>query len=117
MTPLPPDARDMLAKLCGMLGSDYDGERAVAAAKATSLLRRHGLTWSDLFQPDRASPDPDPRETDWWMDLGLCQRHADLLTTWEADFIISLGRFTRLSAKQRACLGRIVERLRKGGAR
>ena len=36
------------SKICEMLTSSHDGERAVAAAKATSMLREAGLTWTDL---------------------------------------------------------------------
>jgi hypothetical protein len=32
-----------------MLGSAHDGERAAAGLKAHELVRRHGLTWSDIL--------------------------------------------------------------------
>lgn len=35
-------------KLCGLLGSEHDGERAVAALKATEWLRERGLTWANV---------------------------------------------------------------------
>jgi len=35
-------------KLCGLLGSNHDGERAAAAAKATEFLKREGLTWQSV---------------------------------------------------------------------
>jgi hypothetical protein len=38
-----------LAKLCGLLSSDYDGERAAAAAKITAEMKRLKLTWYDLM--------------------------------------------------------------------
>lgn len=34
--------------IIGMLGSDADGERANAAAKATTMLREAGLSWAEL---------------------------------------------------------------------
>lgn len=37
-----------LRKLCGMLSSDAEGERATAARMATDLLKRHGKTWADI---------------------------------------------------------------------
>jgi hypothetical protein len=52
MNRLGPDARkrfiERLAKLLGMLGSAHDGERAAAGLLAHELIRRHGLSWSDL---------------------------------------------------------------------
>lgn len=41
-------AQTRLRKICGLLGSDHDGERAAAAAKATALLREAGKTWADI---------------------------------------------------------------------
>lgn len=35
-------------KICGMLGSDHDGERANAARMATSLLKQGGLSWDAI---------------------------------------------------------------------
>lgn len=37
-----------LRKICGLLSSDADGERATAAKMATALLRENGKTWSDV---------------------------------------------------------------------
>jgi len=54
----PPD-RDRLAKILGLLGSEYDGERASAGAMAWAFLRERGLTWFDLFSP---SPEKSGRE-------------------------------------------------------
>ena len=52
-----------LQKICGMLGSPYDGERAVAAERATLFLAKHDMTWHDLVgkafgvkEPERPSP-------------------------------------------------------------
>lgn len=42
------DALAHLRKLCGLLGSEHDGERATAARKATEFLRTQGLTWQDI---------------------------------------------------------------------
>lgn len=36
-------------QICGMLGSDHDGERASAAALATKMLKAAGLTWADIL--------------------------------------------------------------------
>ncbi len=44
-------------KLCGMLGSPNDGERASAAAKATEMLKAANLTWSDAIKDAKALHD------------------------------------------------------------
>lgn len=52
-----------LAKFCGMLGSEHDGERASAAAMATNLLRGAGMTWAQLVEAagrSLAAPPPRP---------------------------------------------------------
>jgi len=38
-------ALDKFRKICGLLGSDQDGERATAARMATDLLKVNGLSW------------------------------------------------------------------------
>lgn len=47
-----------LAIVCGRLGSEFDGERAVAAQMATDILRRAGMTWADLFAMVDDEPAP-----------------------------------------------------------
>jgi hypothetical protein len=49
-------------KLCGLLGSEHDGERAAAALKATSWLKEHGLSWADVMVPGVGDPEVDPVE-------------------------------------------------------
>jgi hypothetical protein len=47
--PVDRAVRVRLAKLCGLLSSDHDGERAAAAAKITADMKRLKLTWYDLL--------------------------------------------------------------------
>ncbi len=35
-------------KVCGLLSSQHDGERAAAASKATEMLRAAGRSWADV---------------------------------------------------------------------
>ena len=59
MPHLPPATATRLAKVCGLLGSDHDGERASAAYQATKILRAAGMTWADIVAPARpAAPPP-----------------------------------------------------------
>jgi hypothetical protein len=47
-------SRDLLVKALGMLGSDHEGERAVAALMADKERRKFGRTWDELIvaQPE-----------------------------------------------------------------
>jgi hypothetical protein len=40
---------DRLAKICGMFGSEFDGERSAAATMADRLIKSANLTWQNLF--------------------------------------------------------------------
>lgn len=100
------EVRELLAKLCGMLGSDFDGERAAAALKATDVLRRAGLTWDDVLAPAPSSPETDGGEEpeqkapadrrrgrplrDWRADLACCERHRELLSEHDAHYVLQL---------------------------
>lgn len=43
--------RGRLVKIAGLLASDKMGERAAAAAKASGILKRAGMTWEDALRP------------------------------------------------------------------
>ena|SRR5215211_6431774 len=108
-------AQVRLVKLCGMLGSEHDGERAAAAMKADQLLREHGLRWSDAIRltphkPTHA-PEPDDDVGDWRAVCRACQRHAARLSDWELGFLRSLETFAEPSAKQLSCLDRIARKV------
>jgi hypothetical protein len=117
MTGAPLD-RDRLAKLCGMFGSDHAGERANAAAAADKLIREAGLRWRDLILP--ALP-PSPKR----QNVGTVAEaveylldRQDELTTWECDFVQSVGRLRNpASPKQIEVLQRLVEKARHAEAR
>lgn len=64
---MTPDEHARLIKIAGLLASDSDGERASAAAHASEILRRNGLTWEQAlaslpvempFQSDTISVEP-----------------------------------------------------------
>jgi hypothetical protein len=108
MDRLAPDALERLIKLLGMLGSAHDGERAAAGLKAHELLRRHGLTWSDILP---ATPTPPPK-IGWRDKLAACTAHAHCLNSREHAFVQSLARWRGTpTEKQLAWLDRIYENL------
>ena len=104
------ETRDMLVKLCGMLGSDFEGERATAALKLMGLLRRVGLCWDDVLQlPDDASRASAscaskwsrgdwaarPIFVDWRADLACCDRYRAWLTQSEIEYVDDLRAVVR----------------------
>jgi hypothetical protein len=97
-----------LAQLCGMFGSDHEGERANAAALADRLLRQLGLTWSDVL----AAP---PAEWQWM--AHACRAHAHVLSDRERDFLANIARLRKQpSDKQLEWLIAIYERLQQEAA-
>ena len=109
---LPAPSAERLVRIAGMLGSDFEGERANAAAAATRLLQQHGMTWRDLIEcgcPAAARP-PSPL----WERADHRERAARLLArartldAWEREFLQSIGRRAApLTPKQAAVLARL----------
>jgi cupin superfamily acireductone dioxygenase involved in methionine salvage len=83
-TYLTSDEASRLAKLCGMFGSDHDGERAAAAAKADQLIRERGLTWRDVILLPSASSN---LTSDWQRMAAYCQAHHPKLNAKELKFV------------------------------
>src|ERR1700704_3170253 len=111
MTPiLSPTERERLVAILGMLGSNFDGERASAGLLAHRLLTEKNLRWDDVVlqpSPPATSPRTDPINSDWRRMAASCSRYPDLLDRWETDFLNGLPRFPRLSVKQRSILSKI----------
>jgi hypothetical protein len=121
---LDPGAANRLRKLCGMLGSEHDGERATAAAKADALLRAAGLTWADVIGPPIV-PDHPVRirawragDTDWQRMAQFCHARRWSLSQREREFIESVLNWRALTEKQKDWLIAIYARLHeRGGGR
>lgn len=113
---LDPVARAKLVNILGMLGSDFDGERASAGLLASRLLKHHGLRWDDLIPP-AVGQIAEQSDHDVGSDLNLCLRHNAMLTDWERSFCVSLTTVRRLSPKQIGVLQRIAAALRDRGCR
>jgi hypothetical protein len=109
MNRLAPDALERLIKLLGMLGSSHDGERAAAGLKAHELLRRHGLTWSDVLL---AAPPIEPLKPGWRAKVAACEAYRHCLNSRERAFVSSLARWRGTpTEKQLAWLDHIFENL------
>jgi hypothetical protein len=90
-TALDIRAAERLAKLCGMFGSEHDGERAAAALKANEFVRDLGLTWSDIVLKSTAIV---VRNDDWrrmaeyghkhrWRLDGRERRFVETMLDWQ----------------------------------
>jgi hypothetical protein len=117
MTPLPPTDWQLLVKLLGMLGSDHAGERDAAGLAVHRFIRKRGLTWQDVLQPETLLA-ANRNAVQTWRDIvAECLRQPGSLRPWERDFLRSLSAFTSISPKQRSVLGQIADRvLRKSAA-
>jgi hypothetical protein len=43
-----------LVRICGMLGSEHDGEAVAVARQAERIRQQAGVTWEDLLTPSAA---------------------------------------------------------------
>src|SRR3546814_2536756 len=89
--PLAPAERQRLAKVCGLLGSAHDGERASAAVAATAIIRNAGLTW-ELIVLGGAPEEAEPVD-----DIDRSEQHTSEL---QALMRISYARFGLNTKKQ-----------------
>jgi hypothetical protein len=109
-----------LARVCGLLGSEHDGEALAAARQAEKIRKKVGLTWEELLVPSarQRSADPPPEDlTDWRWACHFCLERYWLLTSWELDFVATVARYQKPpSAKQLIILQRLVARCRNAAA-
>ena len=112
--------RQRLARVCGLFGSDHDGEALAAARQAEKIRKKVGLTWEELLVPSIRPrlADPSPEElTDWRWACHFCLERYCLLTSWELNFVATVARYTKPpSAKQLIILQRLVARCRNAAA-
>lgn len=123
MPDIPRPLLDRLAKICGRLSSDFDGERAAAALLATGLLRQHGLTWAELIAaaavPGQTHLERRVHGEGWRRTIGRCLDREEALTPWEIEFLRGVEQQRRDSPtpKQQSILDRIADRVLGGGDR
>jgi hypothetical protein len=126
MPALSAPALDRFVKLCGLLTSEHDGERATAARMASDLLRQHRLTWAEVLTPApaqaRSCPacaarSAAPRRAaagSWRKTLAtlaeLAVRRPSMFTTWERAFICNLLDRRTISKRQREILAELAEK-------
>jgi hypothetical protein len=76
--------RELLAKICGMLGSAHDGEIAAAGRAANALVASAGLTWQQILDPPPSEPSV---IADRHALIRACIAHWHDLLTWERLFV------------------------------
>lgn len=121
-------------QVCGMLGSDHEGERAAAAFQATKMLRSAGLTWEELLryvaerQNEASAADASGKTTrdNGWRACDIvreCARHYDDLSEWQKKFVGGTipyaeryGASLRLSPKQWAVFHKIIAQFEEQAA-
>jgi hypothetical protein len=93
-----------LARLCGMFGSEFEGERANAAKAADDLIRKAGLTWYIVLGIEASTI------TELEM-LKYCEQRGPALSMWEAGFIDNISNWVKkgraLTEKQKTTLQNI----------
>lgn len=114
--PLDPASRAKLVGILGMLGSDFDGERASAGLLATRLLKDCGLRWEDVIPPAVCFAGEQSSGGNR-SNLTLCLHHLGQLTEWECGFVQSVASRGQMSPKQVDVLARIAGALRTRGFR
>jgi hypothetical protein len=123
--------RDRLVKILRMFSSDHDGEVAAAARRAHKLLKDRSLDWDDLIISVASSANRQNRTKSFEEQfeeamkaseanlIRKCAERERCLTTWENEFIVSIGasilEWGKLTPKQRAVLDRIVTKLKLAG--
>jgi hypothetical protein len=112
---LGTEAADRLSKLCGMLGSAHDGERAAAARLADEFVKKLGLRWNDVINPAVESVPLPPPKCGWRGHLAVCAMRSAFLNTRERDFVLSLSESIKRrepTERQQQWLADIYGRLR-----
>jgi hypothetical protein len=99
---LNPKTADHLTKLCGMFGSDHDGERAAAARLADQHIKRLGLSWHEVIRVD----------AHYRSMARVCHEHLVEFNERERQFIANMTRLRGApSEKQLAWLTVLYERI------
>ena len=71
-----------LARVCGLFGSEHDGEVLAAARQAEKIRKKLGVTWEELLVPSprpRAADPPPEDLTDWRWACHFCLERYWLL--------------------------------------
>jgi hypothetical protein len=104
-----------LAHICGMFGSDHDGEVVNAARLADRLVRERGLSWSQVIEARAATLQP-PRKpacaAEWRaLAMWLRRNFSQHLNSREGQFVAQMTAWRGMpTLKQQTWLTTIAER-------
>jgi hypothetical protein len=115
-TALDMHSAERLAKLCGMLGSNHDGERAAAGLKADQLVRNLGLTWADVISGATTNWRMcASSQTDWHRMAAYCHRYRAALNPRDRAFVETMLTWrSQPTERQQDWLIDIYARLHRG---
>ena len=119
--------REKLVRLLAMFSSDFDGEVVNAARATHRLIIKSGETWEQIISAPpsltwnfkatrKAYSKPAPtyyEDPEHWEEIKDCQKMANLLTSWELEFLTSILGRDSLTDKQRSRLDQIKAKLAK----
>lgn len=120
MTAISEDTWDRFLRICGMLGSDCETERSLAAAHASKVLRSSGLAWSDVLRRPACDAPEDEFVTAFDIIKWCHERMSQIRSDWGLRFVNSLhkiseryGDGTELTDKQWTVIERIAKDIRR----
>lgn len=102
ITDLPPN----LAQVMAQMDDPEEGAVVAAALAAKRLLASRGLRWVDVLPIMLGSPGC----ATWRATIDRCIQHANRLSDWEIQFILSLRAFATISIKQQRRLDIIASK-------
>ena len=123
--PLSEAERAKFVRICGMLGSSFENERATAARFATEFLVERRLSWEDVvcacaeagIAASGLASILSDWPTRWRAAVDMCLHALTLLGERERKFIQSLAGYrNRPTGKQLSWLRMITVRVVAGGA-
>ena len=91
---LPPELRERLVKVCGLLSSDHAGERAAAGTSQPIVAAGGHDTADAIVRPAALTRDQAIPPTDWRGRVAMCAARPHLLNQRERDFITNARGFS-----------------------
>ncbi|MGI9493701.1 MAG: hypothetical protein ACR2QF_14985 [Geminicoccaceae bacterium] len=111
---------ELLAKICGQFGSDNDGVRATAAAKAHQMIAEAGGSWGAILKSQAKPASKTYRHQhmeDWrcMMFVTMALSGGARLSRDEATTLLKVKKSKIITPDQKEMLGDLVERMKRGG--
>ncbi len=113
---MSPKDKTRLIQLLGMLGSDFDNERATAGRMANDIVKANKLSWDELLneKPLIVINKQEQNYNSWRAKARRCiDDYPEEMTDWESEFMHSIlvRGFATLTPRQEEVLERIYNKL------